>query len=274
MTQAKIAARAAELSRRIYASLPFEYRVARLLIQLNIAATTEEDYGRVFYAEFIKAGVQGMPPIGKMPAEEIRDKLIRAKSRAANLLPEGYGGAFGRSLWSMTKRAVGSDSVVKDIMQELTLSFFSKGTKGLESSFDRDQAESFVKWRLSKKIQDYKKSFRRKRQPERSLTDPVTQLQIDLMDRSALQKFVQLLGHGSRGERQLLQALRDVDKAHPNRAWSWIEGQLAGRTNRELAEEWGVVPSMVTQWIQAHKSAIQEAFLEVGLGEGERSGVV
>jgi hypothetical protein len=260
--QAKLASRAATLSRKIYASLPFEYRVARLLVQLKIASI-EETYGRVFYAEFIKAGVTGMPNVGKMPVEELKDKLIRKGNQAAALLPIGYGGKFGREMWTIAKKGLGSfgsDDNVMDVMQNVVTELYAGSQKEIKA-VPLATAESFVKKRVLWRAQDAQRQMKGRRDRSQSLTDTETQMQIDLMDENALKKFVQLLG--PRGERTLLQELRGVDPKHPERAWEWIEAQLEGKSGREIADDWGVVPSMVTQWVTRYQGAIQDAFRKV-----------
>ena len=84
--------------------------------------------------------------------------------------------------------------------------------------------------------------------------------QVDLIDENALKRFVSLLG--PRGRDKLIRELRTVDPAHPERPWEWIVAQLDGLTGRELAEQWGVVPSMVTQWTNRYLPGIQEVFGE------------
>lgn len=259
--QAKLASRASTLTRKIYASLPFAYRVARLLVQLKVASI-EETYGRVLYAEFIKAGVTGMPDIGKLPAEELREKLVRKGNQAAALLPIGYGGKFGREMWTIARKGLGSfgsDDNIMDVMQNVVTEIYAGSQRELKA-VPLATAQSFIKKRVLWRAQDAQRKLKGRSETQ-SLTDVETQMQIDLMDENALKKFVQLLG--PRGERTLLQELRGVDTRHPERAWDWIEAQLEGKSGREIAEEWGVVPSMVTQWVARYQPAIQEAFHRV-----------
>lgn len=258
--QYKIAARAENLSRRVYASLPFEYRVARLLIQLKVASIADT-YGRALYAEFIKAGVTGMPDVGKMPAEELRERFIQKGNQAASLLPIGYGGRFGRGLMALAQKGLGqfrSEDNALELLQSIMTELYG-GTQQAIKGVSLASAESYIKKRVMWRAADFRKRI--KDQKNVSLTNPQTQLQIDLMDERSLQKFVQLLG--PTGEKTLFNAMRYVDPKHPDRAWNWIEAQLQGKSGRDIAEEWGVAPSMVTQWVARYQEAIKDAFQRV-----------
>lgn len=68
VTQSILLRRAVDLSRRIYTSLPWGYRIAELFTVL--AGDSLEAFGRVIYAEFIKSVVRGMPDVapGRRPS--------------------------------------------------------------------------------------------------------------------------------------------------------------------------------------------------------------
>jgi DNA-directed RNA polymerase specialized sigma24 family protein len=259
-TQSKIASRANALSRTVYASLPFHFRVARFLFQIRLASYAES-YGRALYAEFIKAGVTDMPPIGKLPAEELRPQLIQRGNRAAGLLPLGYGKQFGKTLWSIVRKSLGplyrSDDNTAEVLQKVMVELYG-GSQQAIKGVPLPSAESYIKKRVAWRAQDFKRNLARSPQ---SIEDPNIMQQVELMNEGALRKFVYLLG--PRGRKELSKALSQVDRSNPEKALDWVNAQMEGKSGKEIAEEWGVSQPAVTQWVNRHLRSIQNAFRQV-----------
>ena len=91
----ELASRARHLSKQIFASLPWGFRLAHLFTVLSADAAST--LGRTAYALFLAAAVRGLPPInGRDALELLRD--IRGPGDAAKL-PSDYGRAFGSRLF-------------------------------------------------------------------------------------------------------------------------------------------------------------------------------
>lgn len=277
--QSKIAARANGLSRNIYASLPFKYRIARLLVvQLRLAGMLEASYGRLMYAEFIKAGVTDMPDVeltrkvgpysrGEVvAAEDLREYFLAKGKQAVSFLPEKYGSRLGHQMWTISKSLVKSETNVQEVMQQVAVEL-TAGTKQTIKALPLSSAESYVKDRVKRRSIDLIRSTKRQSNP---VVDKEISEHINISAPNAVHKLWTDLG--ASGRREIQKALhRDVDRRHPEWAWEWIEAQLEGLSNRDLAAQWGVAPSMVTQWVQRYLPAIRDVFEEF-LGMDAASG--
>lgn len=278
MLQTKIAARASELSRRIYASLPFEYRVARLLIKLRVASALAPGYGKIFYAEFIAAGVTGMPDVklrrkvegvgdsgDRVPAEALQPIFAEARMSArqnprkfdwaVSVLPDGYGGLFGSQMWGLAKKFVGSDEGAMDVLQNVSAELLG-GTSLKIKSYALSSAESWVKKMVAWRSGDYRDKSQG--QDETSLVDEEG-FNVDLVDKGTLRNIMQELKGNGTFQRTLRE---EVDPRNPDRAWDWILAESGGYSGLELAEKWGVSPSAVSQWVSRYKSDIREVIEE------------
>ena len=127
---------AADHQRRLlWASLPFNYRWAELLIRL--AVDTRTTFGRVIYTIFLQRGVTGMPPIKGKPAEEF--DLNKAPH---HLVPEGYGADFASKVWGVAVRMLGEEGA-SDVMQNLQLTLLGDPKKLAEGK-TLSEAQSYV----------------------------------------------------------------------------------------------------------------------------------
>lgn len=260
MTQTKLAARAADLKRRIYAALPFGYRVAQLLIRLKLADDIiKRNLGRAFYAEFIRAGVTEMPDVKGQPALDLKDKIEKLKDRGANILPMGYGGAFGSRMWSVASKYLHSSdpAAIADVLQNVVVEVYAKKGKGSDlKEVSLPSAESYIKWLVGKRAQDWLKRPEHKRQF--SLTDPETGGMPDLVDTKSLQGFIKMLSPGDANK--FKREVDQIDNKNPDRPWSFIEGVLQGRSNAEIARDWGVDRAQVTHLLDKWLPELQRIF--------------
>jgi hypothetical protein len=87
--------RALSLTRKLFASLPFERRLALVLANL-LSDSGERDraaelFGRIIYAEFLRKGIPGVPlPDRTLSERDLADKELYRK------LPKGYGLSLGK----------------------------------------------------------------------------------------------------------------------------------------------------------------------------------
>jgi DNA-directed RNA polymerase specialized sigma24 family protein len=225
-TRQKIAA-AEKLSLNIYASLPWGYRVAQVLIKLSF--NLSETLGRTFYALFLNSDVEGMPPGA-------------VKGTKPERLPRGYGDRFGQRLYAYTLKHVRNPDLVENILGELLLKVAAKKIR-IEPGSPLSRAESYVFQTVSALISDMgrKDKGRTDRAPkERKRFDNVDDL--NLSDPNAFRNLDEMLPQYDLD--QLLEELEDVNPRAP----SWLEAQLNGLTGVELAEKWNVNKSRITEW--------------------------
>lgn len=112
---------ASELGRKVYASLPWGYRLANLLVKL--AAGPAAGFGRVIYGLFLMNGVEGLPPIKDQPAENFKPQTARDMDRK---IPIGYGANFGSKAYKMLLMKHRDPNRAEDLMTELMLKFLAK----------------------------------------------------------------------------------------------------------------------------------------------------
>lgn len=117
---AKLVLAAAEARRKIWASLPFGTRLAEFMVHL--ASSTTDAFGKIMYAEFLSAGVTGMPDINGKPASE----FDMARKPLANRLPNGYGRDFGKKVFLILMGKLHNPEKVEELMQEIATSFLEQ----------------------------------------------------------------------------------------------------------------------------------------------------
>jgi len=133
--------RSQNLCRSITASFSFRKRFALVMFRLGVYDSLN-DFGRIVYTEFIRRGVQGMPPIGTIPASQynVQNKLV----------PSGYGKEFAKQVNKIVRNklmkslAYVSDinMMIEDAMQETSIKV-AHGIPAIEG-FPLKKAEGFV----------------------------------------------------------------------------------------------------------------------------------
>ena len=105
------------LQRRVYATLPWGYRVAAFLFELRYASDPEA-FGRLAYGVFLMNGVTGLPEAPFVPtnAKEI-DKL-----------PRGYGQEFGIAARNLARRFFADEDRVDELLASLSVALLSNAT--------------------------------------------------------------------------------------------------------------------------------------------------
>lgn len=136
---ASMAHRARVIARRLYAALPRGVRLANFFVRLAAESPNVERFGRMVYAEFIRKGITGMPPIHGKPVEEVVDRSKPIEKQ----LPLGYGSAFAQKAYR-TLLALGiPPSSVEDVMQDYLIELVTKSKVG-EGDFALHHAEAYV----------------------------------------------------------------------------------------------------------------------------------
>lgn len=243
----KVAARATDLSRRIYASLPWGYRVAGLFLKLAYGA--QETFGRFVYAKFIQAGVAGMPDINGQPALSLRDKVQGPRADAK--LPSGYGRKFGEKAWAVCLKKLKSPELVEEAVAAVTMKLVS-GQMRIQEGVDLQKAEAFVMVALINAGTDALRRLKARPNEYVDLVDDESGASLDITDPNAFKRIEDVFGPSD-----LRKIMQDVSRVN-ERAPSWIEAQLEGLSNVELAEQWGVSPAYVTKWTGQYLDKIKD----------------
>lgn len=233
-----VLARAKTLSRRIYASLPWGFRVANLFLKL--ASGYIDAFGRLVYAEMIKAGVEGMPPVNGEPAQAWVDRVQGPKG--PDKLPRGYGAEFGKRIYAFLLSKTHSVDLAEEIMSRLMMDI-ARGKLHFKGGYDVKQSEGLIFQQATRAILDVKREQhgrKNDRMAPDSLTDDVGDT-IDLADPSSFQHLDSMLPRSEMGR-----VMHDLQQIHP-KAVEWFEAKLEGLSGRELAEQWGVTAPRVHQ---------------------------
>jgi len=229
-----VLARARSLNRRIYASLPWGYRVAHLI--LRVASGYIDVFGRVVLAEFIKSGVEGLPPINGEPALAYQDKV--QGPRGPDRLPKGSGKAFGQKVYATLMAKVRNVEVVEEALSRVMLDF-ARGKVRIEQGSPLPKAEAFIFHLVKNAVVDLSREQRSRPQGDMLLDEDGGT--IDFEDPNTFRHFDQMLPRS-----EMSSFLRELEKVHP-KAVPWLEAKLEGLSSREIADEWGVSPPRVNQ---------------------------
>ena len=128
--------------------MPMGFRILALFD--NLASGSTDTFGRLIYAEFLRRGVQDMPPIRGMTADEYRAKIGERGLKDPNLsskLPPGYGKEFAtkvRNILRGQKGINGRESAAEEVMSRFMLRFHSKGSEHLKENSGLREAEGYV----------------------------------------------------------------------------------------------------------------------------------
>lgn len=235
----ELQARLQDLNRRIYASLPWGYRVAQLMLRLSYSLT--DTIGRVFYAMFLNAGVEGMPP-GAAPGT------------TPERLPPAYGRAFGQRVYALILQKVKDPNMAELAISNLLLEV-SKRRFTIKPGSSLKEAESYVLTSAVRSVIDEIRSQRGRgkyKAPKHyeGIED------IELGDPGAFRELDTLLPRSEMT--RLLNELKRIDERAP----SWLKAQLEGLTNVELAEQWGVSKPRITGWERDNLPKIKDVVMK------------
>lgn len=241
----KLAARATELSRQIYASLPWGYRLANLFHKL--AFSIQEIFGKFAYAKFIQSGVEGLPDINGKPALDMR--AVVQGPRAESKLPNGYGREFGSKVWKVGLSKLRNPEIVEEAISAVTLKMVS-GQLRIDDGTNLTRAESLI---ITSVLNAGTDVLRKKyRDPSGQMPTTDEGVEVDFADPKSFRKIEDILSPGEMGK-----MMKEIDRVHP-RATEWVEAILEGVSKRELADQWGVTPAAITNFENKYLDRIKK----------------
>lgn len=248
---AKLASKARQLNRTIYASLPLGYRIAQVMLKLSMSS--QEAFGKAIYAEFIKADITGMPPINGEPAETWKDKL--KGPRGALRLPSGYGISLGAKAYAVAVRKLGDPEVVEDALSAVATKL-AMGKMHLNPGDSLSNAERYIISSVMRAgIDAYRAKHRDYDRSEKTHATPLSIEDLDVSDPRAFKEIEQSLPPAT-----LKRIYSEVAKIDPPRSLAWLEAQLEGLSDRELAQEWGISAARVSQITGRYKTETYQIF--------------
>jgi len=232
-----LARRLRDLNREVYASMPWGYRLAQVLTVL--AGDSLDAFGRVIYAEFVRAVVRGMPhtEAGKPAFDLVQD----VERKGADALPPGYGRPFASRAYKVLLAKFGEPSLVTDAMAHV-MEKAARGKLHIANGSSLYSAETYVLVAVGNAIRDQLRARGRRREVPlvRERDDDYTEM--DVEDPAAFHELERAI---SPTEMQAL--MNDLREVHP-RAPEWLRARLDGDSGREIADEWGTTPSWVSKW--------------------------
>lgn len=246
LAQELLRLRAINLSRRIYASLPWGYRLAGVLVVL--AGDSLDAFGRTVYSEFIRAVVRGMPdtPSGKPAFDLIQD----VERRGPDALPAGYGRTFAARVFKILLAKFSDSEIVEEAMSRVLLQIARRKIH-VTNGVSLHEAEALIITVAMNGGRDLLRS--RNRRQERSLVrEDVEPTVMDVEDPSAFERLDKLLPAD-----ELRSLLRELERVHP-RAPEWLRSRLNGDSGREIAGQWGTTPSYVSRWQSTYVPQIKK----------------
>jgi DNA-directed RNA polymerase specialized sigma24 family protein len=210
---------------------------------MKLASTLTDTLGKVVYFELIKAGVADMPDVNGAPASEFVEKHPRNPER----LPTGYGRKLADRIYAMLLSKTRNPDAVEEILSNYLVTVSRKGIP-VPSTEPLEKAEKYVARSILNALSDYirgeeGREDRGGKKPKlRSLNEETPEGQerfVNLSDPDAFRHLDNMLPHSD-----LQRLMKDLERINP-RAVSWLEAQLEGVSNVDLAAEWGVGKSAI-----------------------------
>jgi len=237
--------------RLLWASLPFQTRMAELLFR--IAFDPAETFGRMVYTVFLQRHVKGLPPVKGVPAETY--DVTKAPGRMA---PPGYGKDFGSKVWGSMVSKYKSQDIVQEAMQDVMFSLSSRPDR-LEEGAPLSKAQGYVMTMVSNAcLMAYRSRKRRpgdygEDSPSGGGDDDAPR--VDLADPDSLSEVVEWLNEESRGK--IMPAImRDLAKI-PG-AVPYVEAVLEhGYTDNEIVGDYRTGKPAKDPWFQEHPMTVQ-----------------
>jgi len=252
--------RAVELSRRIYASMPWGYRVAELFHVL--AADSLDAFGRVVTTQMILAVVRGIPDIGGKPASDwIQDVHLRGPG----VLPPGTGRAFASRVYKILISKFNNPEIVEEAMAHVMLQA-ARGKIHITNGSDLHTAESMVVTIALNRGRDLLRAQGRRREDSLVRDREDEPREIDITDPEAFRDLDRSISPGD-----MNRILQDAGRVSP-RAREYLESVLRGDSQSEWARELGVTDSAVAKYIRKVRPKLQEVLREHFRAASTRAG--
>ncbi len=187
MDHQRLAAAAEETHRRLYASLPWGYRLANLFTRL--AVDTTDAFGRAIMAEFLLRGVTDMPDPGPR---------WNAKSpKPADTLPRGYGRDFADRIYRTLLSKFRDPDLAENAMMDFLIRFtLQGGAANMQPGTSFNDAKGYVMTGVVRQGINIVHVKNKQRRNEQSLTqfdDDEGGGSIDINDPRAFEKLEELI---------------------------------------------------------------------------------
>lgn len=231
-----LARRAAALSRQIYASLPWGYRIAGLLVVLS--GDSLDAFGKVIAGEMVLAAVRGMPDIGGKPAF---DWIQEVQTKGADVLPFGTGRQFAAKAFKILLTRFGSPDVAQEAMSNVLLQV-ARRKLHVKNGASIHDAESYVITIALNAARDILRAQGRRRENPLVRDREDEEVTIDVEDPESFRNLDKAITPD-----QMRKMLRDLEGVHP-RAADYVRALLDGDSATEIAEDWQVTPSYVSKF--------------------------
>lgn len=245
--QHQLQRRAVDLSRHIYATLPWGYRVAGLLLVL--AGDSLEAFGRASYGECIRAVVHGLPdlPNGKPALDLVQD----VQRRGADALPAGYGRPFAVRVFKVLISKFGDHEIAEEAMSHVLLQI-ARGKIHIRNGSSLQEAEAMLIVVALNGARDALRARGRRREQPLIREDDDAQTTVDVEDPQAYEQLDKLLPAS-----ELKTLLRELVEVHP-RAPDWLQARLQGDSGQDIASDWGTTPSYISKWQRTYVPQIRK----------------
>lgn len=191
MDRTALQLRAAEVRRRIFASLPWQLRLAVVLTQVAADTGYLLDWARAFGAKFLLAGVEGMPDPGPRWNPNAHDPAMT--------LPRGYMANFMHAVWGTILKNRWANP---QLAEEAIARYLMKMQEG-KIHIDKEKAggglssaESYVKWGILQEAKTLAKKQRREWEHGQSLEDVGEEsksISMDIEDPESLSRYQHVL---------------------------------------------------------------------------------
>jgi DNA-directed RNA polymerase specialized sigma24 family protein len=254
----RLASQARLLQRQIYASLPFSHKVAVFYLRY---ASDYALFGRVMYAEFIRAGVHG-PSFESLPDIEIRQTRTDYRK-----IPVEVGAKFGKIVYQRLYKLIHADHEVREeAAQEIMTNFMvrvmdpgdtkAKCRPGIEDK----QAFAWTHTIMGRNAWLWNRDHGRARGDDAmDMANPIPtretdhgRQEIEFADPSVMQSLIKDMPRSewSKLEQELMEV---VDKP---RERELLMLKLDGWTNAEVAAELGISAPFVGQTLKKYQQDI------------------
>jgi len=245
--QHALARRASKLSRKIYAAMPWGYRVAGLLTIL--AADALDAFGRTMSAEMVMSVVRGMPEIGGKPA---MDWIQDVHRKGADVLPTGTGREFAARVYKILLTKFGDPEIAEEAMSAVLLASARKKIH-IANGVSMHEAGSYIITACLNAARDLLRARGRRR--EDSLVrdrDEDSGQNDEVEDPRAFERLDEALPAS-----ELRKILTELGDVHP-RAPEWLKARLDGQSGQEISEAWQTTPSYVSKWQRTYLPQIKK----------------
>lgn len=238
--------RAINLSRKIYASFPWGFRIAELFSVL--AADSLDAFGRVATAAMVLAVVRGVPDIGGKPASDWIQDVHR---RGADALPSGTGRHFASKVYKILLTKFGNAEVAEEAMSKVMLQA-ARGKVHLHNGSDIHDAESYVITIALNAARDLLRGQGRRREDSLVRDRDDEPREIDVTDPEAFRDLDK-----SMSPSDMTRLLQDAGRVSP-RAREYLESVLRGDTQSEWARELGVTDAAVSKFVRKIRPTLKK----------------